>query len=107
MSKAKKLAPHEGIEKPSSRDIEGVIESILHCTMPVGADPQQHARAAGFARGYWGAKKYAPEQLAPAEFEKQGSRKRGDIDGAAMTRAHDTGYRVGRWLRSLAAKEGR
>jgi len=94
------------IKKPSSRDIEGVMESILHSTRAFGADPQQYARAAGFALGYWGAKKMEPKYLVPEAFE-QGARKRRDVGVQAMTKAHDTGYRVGQWLKSLAVKEGR
>lgn len=105
MATAKKKPPFDGVEKPSSRDIEGVIESILHTAKAHGADPQQYARAAGFALGYWAAKKMEPKHLVP---EVSGSeKKRHDIGVQSMTRAHETGYRVGRWFRSLAAKEGR
>lgn len=99
MATAKKKAPFEGVEKPSARDIEGVMESILHSTKAHGADPQQFARAAGFALGYWGAKKMETKDMVPEASAAS-------LAGPIM-RAHDTGYRVGRWHRSLAAKEGR
>lgn len=107
MKAAKKKAPFDGVEKPSARDIEGVMESILHATKMHGADPQQYVRAAGFALGYWGAKKMEPKDLAPEHFDDGTRSKRSGLGVDVMQRAHDTGYRVGRWLRSLAAKEGR
>lgn len=36
-----------------NRDLEGVLESILHASQGLGADPQQHARAIGFVHGFW------------------------------------------------------
>lgn len=84
-------------KKPTDREIEGVIESILHCTMAVGADPQQHARAAGFSRGYWGYAPLSADELGGAE----GSEKR-----FSLVRAHTNGHRVGEWFRSLAAAAG-
>lgn len=90
-------------KRPSERDIEGAMESILHVTKAHGADPQQYARAAGFALGYWNAKKMEPRDLEP---EAPGRKRRHDVGSSAMMRAHETGYRVGRWLGELAAAAG-
>ena len=69
-------------KKPVHRDLQAVLESILHASKAHGADRQQHARAVGFVHGFW----TSPPPPDMDFYEN---------------RAYDTGKRVGQWVESL------
>ncbi len=77
------IQPPPCTKKPPHRDLQAVLESILHASQGRGAGRQQHARAIGFVHGFW------PNGFVPPDMDSY------------ETRAYQTGKRVGQWVDSL------
>ena len=77
------VQPPPCTKKPPHRDLQAVLESILHASQGRGAARQQHARAIGFVHGFW------PNGFVPPDMDSY------------ETRAYQTGKRVGQWVDSL------